>query len=96
MTEGSEADLIGYTPPLSLWSLVEQHVDVHERDEIKSMLGAGVVDETLELHNELQAFLEIWRDCRQNSTMVLFNAVLKEICQIVELSSMLIIENTYQ
>jgi len=58
---------MGYSPPLSLWRLVEQHVQTHERDEIKSMLGVGVVDETLELHEELHAFLEIWRDCRCNS-----------------------------
>lgn len=65
-----EADLMGYSPPLSLWRLVEQHVQPHERDEIKSMLGVGVVDETLELHDELEAFLEIWRDCRCNSQRV--------------------------
>lgn len=61
---------MGYSPPLSLWRLVEQHVQTHERDEIKSMLGVGVVDETLELHEELHAFLEIWRDCRCNSQKV--------------------------
>ncbi|XP_067928818.1 coiled-coil domain-containing protein 24-like isoform X2 [Watersipora subatra] len=66
MTNSPDADVVGYNPPLSLWRLVEQHVSVNERDEIKNMLGGGVVDETQELHDELQTFLDIWRDCRQN------------------------------
>lgn len=70
MTSHAEADASGYNPPLSLWRLVEQHVEVHEREEIKSMLGGGVVDETLELHSELEAFLDIWRDCRHNADTV--------------------------
>ena len=70
MTEGVDDTLVGYSPPLSLWGLVEQHVDVHEQDEIKSMLGGGIVDETLELHSELHAFLDIWRECRSHTTQV--------------------------
>lgn len=65
-----EDDIVGYSPPLSLWKLVEQFVDEHEREEVKSMLGVGMVEEILELHNELQAFLEIWREFRQQSTTV--------------------------
>jgi len=72
-----EADLQGYTPPISLWKLVEQHVDDHETDEIKSVLGADLVDETLELHTELNAFLEIWRDCRKNTDEVTFSALIE-------------------
>lgn len=72
MTNSPDADVVGYNPPLSLWRLVEQHVSVNERDEIKNMLGGGVVDETQELHDELQTFLDIWRDCRQNGSMVRF------------------------
>ena len=76
MTEGhSEStgvDITGYTPPLCLWNLVEQHIPPHERDEIKSMLGTCAVEETLDLHTELSAYLEIWRECRELTDMVSF------------------------
>lgn len=69
-TTNKDADLMGYTPPLSLWGLVEQNIAVHEQDEIKSMLGIAMVEETAELHEELRTFLDIWRDCRQETNMV--------------------------
>ncbi|XP_059151742.1 coiled-coil domain-containing protein 24-like [Physella acuta] len=53
-----------YTKPLSLWQLVEQNVQVHERDEIKEMLGSSLVEQSLELHQEISMLLEIWRDMR--------------------------------
>jgi len=59
--------LAGYRPPLSLWRLVEQHVAVHELGEIKNMLGEDIIEETLELHMEIEALLDIWRDCREQS-----------------------------
>ncbi len=46
-------DLCGYEPPISLWSLVENHVAAHEREEIKNMLGASLVEQSLELHQEV-------------------------------------------
>ena len=42
-----------YTPPLSLWKLVEQHVEAHEQDELKDMLGWSLVEQSLELHAEV-------------------------------------------
>lgn len=68
--QSAGADLMGYSPPLCLWKLVEQHVPSHEREEIKSMLGVCTVEETLDLHNEISAYLEIWRECRQFTEMV--------------------------
>ncbi|KAK7483462.1 hypothetical protein BaRGS_00025261 [Batillaria attramentaria] len=56
-----------YTPPLSLWQLVEQHVSPSEQEEIKSMLGASLVDQTLELRNEINLLLEIWQDYREET-----------------------------
>lgn len=56
-----------YMPPLSLWRLVEQHVPPNEQDEIKSMLGESIVDQTLELHNEIHLLLEIWQDYRDET-----------------------------
>ena len=56
-TTGMESppfDLQAYEPPLSLWKLVEQHVPYHEREEIKSILGESVVDQSLELHEEVR------------------------------------------
>lgn len=57
-------DLQAYEPPLSLWSLVEQHVSPYEQTEIKNMLGESLVDQSLELHAEIDTLLEIWRDYR--------------------------------
>ncbi|XP_076441163.1 coiled-coil domain-containing protein 24-like [Babylonia areolata] len=56
-----------YTPPLSLWGLVQQSVSPGEQDEIKSMLGTSLVETTLDLHNEVQMLLEIWKDCKEES-----------------------------
>lgn len=45
--------LQAYTPPLSLWGLVEQHVPLSEQEEVKDMLGSHIVDQSLELHSEV-------------------------------------------
>lgn len=57
-------NLQAYEPPLSLWSLVEQHVSPYEQTEIRNMLGESLVDQSLELHTEIDTLLEIWRDYR--------------------------------
>ena len=49
----STGDPWEYTPPLSLWKLVEQNVSPKEQDEIRSMLGTSLIDTTLELHSEV-------------------------------------------
>lgn len=61
-------DLRAYQPPLSLWKLVQQHVPEHEREEIKSMLGESLIDQSLELHEEVDTLLEIWRDYRDETS----------------------------
>ncbi|XP_074641999.1 coiled-coil domain-containing protein 24-like [Tubulanus polymorphus] len=53
-----------YIPPVSLWKLIEHQVSPHERDEIKNILGEGLVEQSLELHSEVETLLEIWRDFR--------------------------------
>ncbi|KAK3089836.1 hypothetical protein FSP39_006949 [Pinctada imbricata] len=60
-------DLSGYEPPISLWQIVEQHVPKHEHEEIKNMLGQSLVDQSLELHNEIETLLDIWRDYRDET-----------------------------
>ncbi|CAG5117785.1 unnamed protein product [Candidula unifasciata] len=57
-----------YSPPLSLWRLVEQHVPEHEHEEIKSMLGASLVEQSQELHEEIEMLLDIWREMRGENT----------------------------
>lgn len=46
-------DLQAYQPPISLWNLVKQYVPDHEREEIKSMLGESLIDQSVELHQEV-------------------------------------------
>ncbi|XP_064625222.1 coiled-coil domain-containing protein 24-like [Lineus longissimus] len=60
-------DMFVYEPPLSLWALVDQYVPDNERDEVKNMLGESLVDQSLELHLEVDTLLEIWRDFRDDS-----------------------------
>ena len=47
-------DLNAYEVPVSLWSLVENTVSEHERDEIKNMLGESLVEQSIELHQEVR------------------------------------------
>ena len=47
------SDTWTYTPPLSLWKLVEQTVSPEEQEEIRSMLGTSLIENTLDLHNEV-------------------------------------------
>ena len=47
------ADLWAYEPPIPLWSLVENYVHPHEREEVKNMLGGSLVEQSLELHDEV-------------------------------------------
>ncbi|XP_052777772.1 uncharacterized protein LOC128215088 [Mya arenaria] len=63
-------DLQAYQPPISLWGLIQQHAPAHEREEIKSMLGESLIDQSLELHSEIDMLLEIWRDYREETTSV--------------------------
>ncbi|XP_076462816.1 uncharacterized protein LOC143295136 [Babylonia areolata] len=58
----SGGDVWAYHPPLSLWRLVEQNVSPEQQDEIRSMLGTSLIETTLDLHNEIDMLLEIWRD----------------------------------
>ncbi|KAL4236649.1 Coiled-coil domain-containing protein [Mactra antiquata] len=76
--ESPPFDLQAYHPPISLWEIVKQHVPVHEREEIKNMLGESLIDQSLELHEEVNTLLEIWRDYRDETTKVKPNPVLPE------------------
>ena len=53
MMDDPPFDLQAYEPPLSLWSLVEQHISPYEQMEIKNMLGESLVDQSIELHAEV-------------------------------------------
>lgn len=46
-------DLGAYEPPVSLWGIVEQHIPVHEHEEIKGMLGESLIDQSIELRAEV-------------------------------------------
>ena len=53
MADTPPFDLCAYEPPVSLWGLVERYVHLHEREEIKTVLGASLVEQSLELHDEV-------------------------------------------
>lgn len=55
-----------YTPPPSLWRLVEQYVCIHEQEEVKNMLGLSLVEQSLDSHNEIDMLLDIWREMKDD------------------------------
>lgn len=69
MGEAYEEAEKGYEPPESLWQFVRSLADQKELDVIKSVIGESLVETSLDLHNEIDTLLEIWRDYR-NETMI--------------------------
>lgn len=61
---------MAYEPPESLWKLVEENVTVEETSEIREILGDSLVDQSLELHAEIEALLDIWQSFRNDTDMV--------------------------
>jgi hypothetical protein len=58
---------VPFEPRPLLWQLILEHLEESEIDEIKSILGESLVDETLDLHNEVLSLLEVWRQCREQT-----------------------------
>jgi hypothetical protein len=63
-----------YEPPESLWQLIKSIANQNELDVIKSIIGESIIETTLDLHNEIDTLLEIWRDYR-NETMTSLNQI---------------------
>lgn len=58
-----------YEPPESLWQFIRSLADSKELDVLKRIIGESLVETSLDLHNEVDTLLEIWRDYR-NETMI--------------------------
>lgn len=58
-----------YEPPESLWQFIRSLADAKELDVLKRAIGESLVETSLDLHNEVDTLLEIWRDYR-NETMI--------------------------
>lgn len=58
-----------YQPPDSLWQFIKSLANEKELDVIKSVIGESLVETSIDLHNEIDSLLEIWRDYR-NETLV--------------------------
>ena len=79
LTEVSDTEPLVYTaepyePPESLWQLIKSIANERELDVIKSIIGQAVIESSIDLHNEIDTLLEIWRDYR-NETMVSLNQI---------------------
>lgn len=64
----NDSEWQAYEASESLWSIIKQNVNESELDAIKSAIGESLIDTTLELHNEIETLLEIWRDYREETT----------------------------
>ena len=58
---------IAYEPPESLWELIKQNVKECELDLMKSTIGESLIDTSIELHQEVETLLDIWRDYRDET-----------------------------
>ncbi|XP_014768668.1 coiled-coil domain-containing protein 24 [Octopus bimaculoides] len=56
-----------YKVPLSVWKLIEQTVPDSERQEIKNILGVGLVEESIQLQNELETLQEIFKEYQERN-----------------------------
>jgi hypothetical protein len=63
-----------YEPPESLWQLIKSVANERELDTIKSIIGESLIENSIDLHNEIDSLLEIWRDYR-NETNVTLNQI---------------------
>ncbi|RNA27967.1 coiled-coil domain-containing 24-like [Brachionus plicatilis] len=66
-------DLLAYDPPPSLWQYVQSLANRAELDAIRQKIGHDLVEESLELHAEIDNLLEIWRDYRHETEQSLHN-----------------------
>jgi hypothetical protein len=60
-----------YEPPESLWQLIKSVAEERELDSIKSIIGESLIETSIDLHNEIDSLLEIWRDYRNETYMQL-------------------------
>ncbi|XP_071511316.1 coiled-coil domain-containing protein 24-like [Diadema antillarum] len=67
MEDAPQYNLAAYEKPLSLWKLVEEVVSTEERPDIRDILGISLVEQSLELHEEVDNLLSIWQDYREET-----------------------------
>ncbi len=60
-----------YVPPESLWQLIKSVANERELDTIKSIIGESLIENSIDLHNEIDSLLEIWRDYRYETNVSL-------------------------
>ena len=46
-----------YEQPTPVWKLIKEHVPEFEQDEVKSILGESLVEQSMDLHNEVLQFI---------------------------------------
>lgn len=68
----SSEDYEPYQPPESLWQFIKSIANDKELDLLKRIIGESLVETSIDLHNEIDTLLEIWRDYR-NETLVSLN-----------------------
>jgi len=61
-----------YEPPVPVWAIVKKSLNTdQEKAFMKEILGDSLVDQTVELHAEVDNLLEIWREFRLETTSII-------------------------
>ncbi|CAF0751090.1 unnamed protein product [Brachionus calyciflorus] len=64
-------DTWAYEPPESIWHFIKSLANQQEIDVIENKIGSSLIEESLDLHAEIDTLLEIWRDYRHETERTL-------------------------
>lgn len=59
--------LEAFEPRQSIWELIQGQAIEEERSDIKKLIGSSLIEETVDLHKEVNTLLEIWREFRDET-----------------------------
>jgi len=64
MASHEEHEEVQFQQRESIWKLISDIAKDEEQLEVKKILGVSLVDETIDLHREVETLIEIWKELR--------------------------------